>query len=1398
MICSTLDPTSTANWQQDIETDVAQFNANALHLLTKHCRPPAPEAKKPFFDETLWALRVEKNSCRRVLKTVCKVYRSEVLRTYLQAWTQSRRPVELHASVTFSQAPEHWNYRVTLQCDALLAAGRFYNKNLCTKKNLKSAKKLHVQKYIDQLPPGASAADILAGLRPCIGTSNMRKRKGASLPHVLDAQGRPCRTQEETVNRWSAFFCDMEGGTKIDLAQQRQLWLDGLARELPTELDVPLDELPTLLELEQSLRRVKDGKTTGHDDIPSEFCHHHPGPVARCIFLQVWKLFLRGQEALVHKGGQLVAAYKRGNRGECSSYRSLLISTHLGKAIHRTLRQKQMTIYTGYMQHQQLGGRPKISVSMACHICRAYQRWQRDCGRNYGFLFLDLTEAFYRALRPLALGGQWNDETIAKMAQRLRLPDDVLADLRVKLQEPHSLELAGAPSHHQRYIRSLHQDTFFYVDGQTDICRTELGSRPGDSFADIIFGYLWARLLRQLQDDLQLVGLLEVVSQPTVLGLNGQHSSTELPLLGPTWCDDLAVVGTADSPNAIVSKMGTIASYLLDHCEAMALTPNLKRGKTEILFGFAGKNSRTAKRTHFIHDNGGWLPVICSHRTVQLHITGEYQHLGGLLHHGGDQRKEMKRRLAMAHVSFGEHRKLLFQNRDFPLERRFQLFRTLVLSKLVYGMESWILRTDKSRFILHCAIISLYRRLLRAAPDAHLTDDDICSQLGAVSPTVLLRVQRLRYLGLVYKTAGADLWAIFLHDKVWVELIRADLRWMYLQLHHSSSLKDPDIHLEEWEHILRQYPGYWKRLVNRAGEHSVLQMRRKNDIERSLQNMAEALRLDDFVEVSSDDPAPEEISRFGCMLCQKACKSKAGEGAHMFRCHKKVNPIRSLAQSATCDACLRHYHTTSRLVAHLRYSKSCRLKLLGRGGLGVPLPGAGSAFDAEMTRQHDGLLPFLQAEGPNPVDAPPGDDFLMYDLELYTAIGEQLVDLEGVTCLSTIRQKCRQLLTAQAVSWTECRATIIQFLTDNEGHVEAFDFDTSPFLAVLREFQRSEAWAFLQDFTPKTAHRDCSDWDSIFGAATPLWTSGGPRFRSFGRHRYVLHLFAGRRRPGDVEFYMRQRPPDDGVVLHVVSLDVVIDDKWGNLLSAEVRTFWLAGIRQGFVVGLLSGPPCETWSRARGRQLTGPQQHHGEGAEPRRGPRILRDVSQLWGFDCVGLKECKQLIFGNSLLLFTLEAVIALLLSGGSAIVEHPACPEQADLASIWRLKVIRFLAAQAEVALVHLAQGMFGAPSPKPTTLLALRVPDLQANLDRCKLRQTMPQGTSIGLDEKGEFKTSILKEYPPALCCALGTALCDAVNRYHLDPETEAPPPDFCTVAARMELREYGANMGRDFMGG
>ena len=115
IISSAIASSSAPNWQQDIETDVAHFIATALQLLTTHCKPSAPEAKKPFFDEALWNLRTEKNSSRRTLKRVCKAYRSEVLRTYFNAWTLSQGSTTICMPLSIGTTGSRYNATPFLQ-----------------------------------------------------------------------------------------------------------------------------------------------------------------------------------------------------------------------------------------------------------------------------------------------------------------------------------------------------------------------------------------------------------------------------------------------------------------------------------------------------------------------------------------------------------------------------------------------------------------------------------------------------------------------------------------------------------------------------------------------------------------------------------------------------------------------------------------------------------------------------------------------------------------------------------------------------------------------------------------------------------------------------------------------------------------------------------------------------------------------------------------------------------------------------------------------------------------------------------------------------------------------------------------------------------------------------------
>ena len=252
--------------------------------------------------------------------------------------------------------------------------------------------------------------------------------------------------------------------------------------------------------------------------------------------------------------------------------------------------------------------------------------------------------------------------------------------------------------------------------------------------------------------------------------------------------------------------------------------------------------------------------------------------------------------------------------------------------------------------------------------------------------------------------------------------------------------------------------------------------------------------------------------------------------------------------------------------------------------------------------------------------------------------------------------------------------------------------------------------------------------------------------RSFGKVRYVLHAFSGRRRMGDFQFYfdkLAEQLPD--LQLHVISLDVVIDAVWGDITCTSTRNFWIDAILQRYVVALLGGPPCETWSKAR--------EHQAE--EGLHAPRVLRIPESPWGLPSLSLRELRQLRIGNDLMGFMLEALITLWCFGGCAVLEHPAAPLSEASVSIWRTPILALLMSLPGIELITLAQGLWGAKSPKPTSLLIVHLPDLREALRKWQVAKDLPKGASIGRDSFGFWSTSVLKAYPPALNCGLASGI-------------------------------------------
>ena len=250
----------------------------------------------------------------------------------------------------------------------------------------------------------------------------------------------------------------------------------------------------------------------------------------------------------------------------------------------------------------------------------------------------------------------------------------------------------------------------------------------------------------------------------------------------------------------------------------------------------------------------------------------------------------------------------------------------------------------------------------------------------------------------------------------------------------------------------------------------------------------------------------------------------------------------------------------------------------------------------------------------------------------------------------------------------------------------------------------------------------------------------------------------------------------------------VIDATWGNAMDQQTRRYWLNLAHQKFIIGFVAGPPCETWSKARGRTVD-PMKLQG-----RPPPRVVRTAAHLWGLPSLSLKELSQVFTGNCLLTFTLHMACIMIIIGGLGIVEHPAEPDEEDAASIWRLPVVQALLAAPGVQKRRLSQGLFGAMSPKPTDLLVINLPDLPRDLRQWMTRSELPRSRAIGLDSKGCWKTGYLKEYPPAMCGALANALRKGMDGLCVDPSAEPHQADvqrWCDLTAT----DYGTHLGTDF---
>ena len=147
-------------------------------------------------------------------------------------------------------------------------------------------------------------------------------------------------------------------------------------------------------------------------------------------------------------------------------------------------------------------------------------------------------------------------------------------------------------------------------------------------------------------------------------------------------------------------------------------------------------------------------------------------------------------------------------------------------------------------------------------------------------------------------------------------------------------------------------PTAWKNLLNHAQRHAIETNAATEHLHRwHYQFIHRAVELGLQVDpegllrrgLQLDGPAEGDAPQHACLLCGEAFATLAGWSVHANRKHGRIAPERLLLSGSCCRVCQREYHTSQRLMRHLRYSTRCAALLQGQGILPQAVrPGLGN------------------------------------------------------------------------------------------------------------------------------------------------------------------------------------------------------------------------------------------------------------------------------------------------------------------------------------------------------------------------------------------------------------------------------------------------------------------------
>ena len=114
---------------------------------------------------------------------------------------------------------------------------------------------------------------------------------------------------------------------------------------------------------------------------------------------------------------------------------------------------------------------------------------------------------------------------------------------------------------------------------------------------------------------------------------------------------------------------------------------NFAAGKTEAIVRFAGKGAHPA-RASIVHADSTLTVALAG--GAKCRVVHQYKHVGSLVTGSGSPKADARARVGKAKAAFNPFARRLFKSPEVGLKQRLQLFEAMVMSTLLYGVDSWV------------------------------------------------------------------------------------------------------------------------------------------------------------------------------------------------------------------------------------------------------------------------------------------------------------------------------------------------------------------------------------------------------------------------------------------------------------------------------------------------------------------------------------------------------------------------------------------------------------------------------------------------------------------------------------------------------------------------------------